>query len=36
MKANVGELEEEVREGFTWHPRKELNGVAEAVYGKKR
>ena len=36
VKAKVGELEEEVREGFLRILRKELTGVVQVVSGKKR
>ena len=34
-KKKVGELEEEVREGFIRHKRKNLNEAVEAIIGKK-
>ena len=36
VKDNVGELEEEVREGFSRRTRKELTGAFQGVSGKKR
>ena len=36
MKAKVGELEEEIREGFLRGLRKEMNGVVQEVVGKRR
>ena len=36
MKADLGELEDGVGEEFSWRLRKELNGVMEAVSGKRR
>ena len=36
VKSNIGELEEEVREGLLIRMRKELNGVVQVVSGKKR
>ena len=36
IKAKVGELEEEVREGILWRSRKELTGVVQGASGKKR
>ena len=36
VKSKIGELEEEVREGFLRLLRKELTGVVQGVYGKKR
>ena len=35
-KAKVGELEDEVREGFTRRLRKALSGVLQGVSGKRR
>ena len=35
-KAKVGELEDEVREGFSRRPKKDLNGVVQGVSGKRR
>ena len=35
-KANISELEEEVRSGFTRRVRKKLTGVVQGVSGKKR
>ena len=36
VKSKIGELEEEVREGFLRILRKELTVVVQGVYGKKR
>ena len=36
VKENVGELYNEVREGFSRRPRKELTGVVQGVSGKRR
>ena len=36
VKAKIGELEEEVREGFFRQLRKELTGVVQVVSGEKR
>ena len=36
FKAKIGELEEEVREGFSIRMRKELVGVVQGASGKKR
>ena len=36
VKANVGELGNEVREGFYRSLRKELTDVVQGVYGKRR
>ena len=36
MKANVGDLEEDVRKLLTRNMRKELTGVVEEVSGNKR
>ena len=36
MKEKVGELEDEVREGFSRRLRKELTGVVQGVSGKMR
>ena len=36
VKAKIGELEEEVREGFLRRMRKELTVVFQGVSGKKR
>ena len=36
VKANIGELEEEVRAGFLIRMRKELTGVVQGISGKKR
>ena len=36
VKANIGELEEEVREGCLRSIRKELTGVVQGISGKKR
>ena len=36
VKAKVGDLEEEVREGFLRRLRKELTGVVQEVSGKNR
>ena len=36
VKANVGELEDEVREGFSRWTRKDLNGVVQGVSRKRR
>ena len=36
VKANVGDLEEEVRDGFSRPLRKELTGVVQGVYWKKK
>ena len=36
VKANIGELEEELRERFSIRMRKELTGVVQIVFGKKR
>ena len=35
-KANVGELEEDIRERFSNRLRKELTGVFQGLSGKKR
>ena len=35
VKSNIGELEEEVREGSSIRTRKELTGVLQGVSGKK-
>ena len=35
FEANIGELEEEVREVFSIRIRKELDGVVQVVYVKK-
>ena len=35
MKAKVGEMEEEVKEGFTRQLMKEFTGLLEVVIGKK-
>ena len=35
-KSNVGELGDEVREGFYRRMRKELTGVVQGVSGKRR
>ena len=35
MKAKVGELEEDIREGFSRRLRKEITGVVQDVVGKK-
>ena len=35
VKANVDDLEYEVKEGFYRWPRKELTGVLQGVYGKR-
>ena len=35
VKANIGELEEDVRAGSLRRMRKYLNGVVQEVYGKK-
>ena len=36
VKANIGEVEEEVREGCPIRTRKELTGVVQGIYGNKR
>ena len=36
VKVKVGELEEEIREGFSRRTRKDFNGVFQGVSGKKR
>ena len=36
MKAKVGELEEEIREGFLRRLRKEMTGVVQEVVGNRR
>ena len=36
VKAKVGELEEEIREGFLRRLRKKMTGVAQEVVGKRR
>ena len=36
MKAKVGELEEEIREGFLRRLRKEMTGVVQEFFGKRR
>ena len=36
MKAKVGELEEDIREGFLRRLRKEMTGVVQEVVGKRR
>ena len=36
VKANVGELEEEIREGFPRRLRKYMNGLVQEVVGKRR
>ena len=33
VKSKLGELEEEVREGFLWLLRKEFNGVVQGLSG---
>ena len=35
VKAKVGELEEEIREGFSMRLRKEMTGVVQEVFGKR-
>ena len=35
-KAKVGELEEEIREGFSRRLRKDMTGVVQEVFGKRR
>ena len=34
--AKVGDLEEEIREGFSRRLRKDMTGVVQAVVGKRR
>ena len=36
VKAKVGELEEEIGEGFSRRLRKEMTGVVQEVVGKRR
>ena len=36
VKAKIGELEEEIREGFSMMLRKEMTGMAQEVVGKRR
>ena len=36
MKAKLGDLEEDIREGFLRRSRKEMSGVMQEVVGKKR
>ena len=36
VKAKVGDLEEEIREGFSRRSRKEMTGVVQEVVGKRR
>ena len=36
MKAKLGDLEEEIREGFSRRLRKKMTGVAHEVVGKRR
>ena len=36
VKAKVGELEEEIREGFSRRLRKEMTSVVKDVVGKRR
>ena len=36
VKAKIGELEEEIREGFLRRLRKEMPGMAQEVVGKRR
>ena len=36
VKANIGELEEEIRAGFSRRIRKELTGVVQGISRKKR
>ena len=36
MKANVGDLEEEIREGFLRKLRKEIIGAVQEVLGRRR
>ena len=36
VKSKVGELENEVREGFSRRLRKNFNGMVESVSGKRR
>ena len=36
VKANVGEMEEDIREGFLRKLRKEMTGVVQEVVGKRR
>ena len=36
VKANIGELEEEVRAGFLRRTRKDLTGLLQGILGKKR
>ena len=35
VKAKVGEMEEDIREGFLRRLRKEINGVVKEVVGKR-
>ena len=36
VKAKLGELEEEIREGFSRKLRKEVTGLVQEVVGKRR
>ena len=36
VNAKVGNLEDEIREGFYRRPRKKLNGVVQGVYVKRK
>ena len=36
MKAKVGDLEEEIREVFLRRLRKDMNGVVQEIFGKRR
>ena len=36
MKANVGDMEEEIREGFLRKLRKDIIGAVQEVVGKRR
>ena len=36
MKSKVGDLEEDIREGFSRRLRKEMTGVVQEVVGKRR
>ena len=36
VKAKVGDIEEEIREGFSGRLRKDMTGVVQGVVGKRR